>query len=158
MRRLVEETVRSITPHVIPVEADEDWPAADPEESVRFLDDWTARGIPEFSALTAVVFYAFNLYALLATGRTFPRLGFEEQARLMDRLYRMKGPLAFLFLYFLTGPTKNAYFSRVDVQVLLGFDVPSLLEEARLRRVSRSGAALPERQKAQGGEGEEGVS
>lgn len=143
MRRIVKETLRAVTPHVIPAEPGDGWPEADPAEAVEFLDEWFEKGIPEFSTLTTAAFCLLNVCSLVFAGRTFPRLGFDRQAVLMRRLYRLKGPLAFLFLYFLTAPVVNSYFSRVDVQVKLGFDIPSLLEESRLRRVTRGNTALP---------------
>jgi hypothetical protein len=148
MLRIVEETVRAVTPHVLGVEAVEELPDADPQASVDFLRDWIEAGIPEFGALTTFAFLALNAYSLVREGRLFPSLGFDSQARLMKRLHRAKGALAYQFLYFLGSPAVSAYYSRVDVQVRLGFDIPALKEESERRIVTRSGGPLPPRDAA----------
>ena len=157
MLRIVEDTVRSITPHILGVGAVEGLPTADPEDSVEFLSGWLEKGIPEFRILTNIAFLTLNLYSLVKKGRTFPRLDHGTQAEFLERLYEGKGTLAFLFLYFLSSPALGSYYSRIDVQRLLGFDIEGLKEESERRLVTREGGSLPPRDSAAestSGEGE----
>jgi len=152
--RIVEETVEAITPHVLGCDAFEELPDPDPRASVEFLNRWTDRGIPEFRAVATLAFLALNVYSFLRTGRLFPRLDPDSQAHLLVRLYRAKGMLAYQFLYFLSTPAVNAYYSRIDVQLLLGFDVAALKEESERRLVTRDGGPLPPRDAAAAPPGE----
>ncbi|MBM3958143.1 MAG: hypothetical protein FJ313_08850 [Gemmatimonadetes bacterium] len=144
MLRIVKETVAAVTPHVLGTGALEGLPEADPAASVEVLGRWGERGIPEFQALTALAVLALNLYALVKRGRLFHRLGFESRAALVERLCTSGSRFAGRLLFFIATPVVTAYFSRVDVQVALGFDIPSLREEAVLRRVTRNGDLQPQ--------------
>ena len=155
MLRIVEETVEAITPHVLGCDYFEELPDPDPRASAEFLERWTDRGIPEFGAVSTLAFLALNAYSFLRTGRLFPRLDRDSQARLLERLYRAKGMLAYQFLYFLSTPAVNAYYSRIDVQLLLGFDIAALKEESERRLVTRDGGPLPPRDAASAPSGEE---
>jgi hypothetical protein len=143
--RIVEETVRAVTPHVLGVDAFDDLPEADPQGSVDFLAGWLEKGIPEFGIISAAAFLALNLYSLFMKGRLFPRLDYPSQSRLLDRLFRAKGIIPYQLSYFLASPAVSAYYSRVDVQQVLGFDIPALKEESERRVVTRTGAPLPPR-------------
>lgn len=145
MLQIVEETVRAITPHVLGVDAVGELPGADLQASVDFLADWHEKGIPEFRVVSNLAFLTLNLYSLVRKGRLFPRLDYGSQAALLERLYRAKGALAYQFLYFLATPAVSAYYSRVDVQGLLGFDIQALKEESERRLVTRDGGPLPPR-------------
>jgi hypothetical protein len=155
--RIVEETVRSITPHVLGTDAVEEFPEADPQASVEFFSEWLGKGIPEFRIITNIAFLALNAYSLARKGRLFPRLDRGTQANLLERLYKAKGILANQFLYFLASPAVSSYYSRIDVQKLLGFDIDGLKEESERRLVTRDGGPLPPRDSAvesSSGEGE----
>ncbi len=157
MLRIVEESVKAVTPHLLGTGAVDWLPDADPQDSLDFLRDWSRSGIDEFTLVTTVAFLALNAYSLLKTGRLFPSLGFEDREHLMKGLFRLKGALGFLLGYFLGSPAINAYYSRVDVQVALGFDIPALKEEAERRQVTRGGEPLGPREsddeRPGGGEG-----
>jgi hypothetical protein len=146
MLRIVRETVMAVTPHVLGVEAVDGLPSADPRASVDFLEDWLDKGIPEFRVISTAAFLALSLYSIIKRGHTFPRLDHSRQAELLERLYRAKGMLAYQFLYFLATPAVNAYYSRVDVQKVLGFDIPALKQEAEMRLVTRDGGPLQPRE------------
>ena len=157
MLRIVKDTVRSITPHVLGVDAVEEFPEADPQASVDFMNGWLEKGIPEFRIVTNIAFLGLNLYSFIRKGRLFPRLDNSKQAELLERLYNAKGGLAHQFLYFLANPAVSSYYSRIDVQRLLGFDIDSLKEESERRLVTREGGPLPPRDTAAespAGEGE----
>jgi hypothetical protein len=141
--RIVEETLRATTPHVLGVDAVAEMPEPDPQVSVDFLNDWVEKGIPEFRAVTNLMFLGLNLYALLRKGHLFPRLGARAQADLIQRLFKVRGPVGYVFFYLLATPVVSAYYSRVDVQKLLGFDIAALQEESELRQVSRTGDLPP---------------
>ena len=143
MLRIVEDTVRSITPHILGVDAVEELPQADPEDSVEFVSEWLKVGIPEFRILTNIAFLTLNLYSLVRKGRPFPSLDHGTQAELFERLYKRKGMLSYQFLYFLAVPAMGSYCSRIDVQKLLGFDIEGLKEESEKRLVTRDGSSLP---------------
>jgi hypothetical protein len=155
--RIVEDTVRSITPHILGVGEVDELPEADPEDSVEFVSRWLEAGIPEFRIINNIAFLTLNLYSMVKKGRPFPRLDHGTQAELLERLYAEKGTLAFLFLYFLSSPALGSYYSRIDVQKLLGFDIEGLKEESERRLVTRDGGPLPPRESAAestSGEGE----
>ena len=157
MLRIVEDTVRSITPHILGVGAVEELPEADPQASVDFMNGWLEKGIPEFRILTNIAFLTLNLYSLIKKGRLFPRLDQGAQAELMENLYEAKGMLAYQLLYFISSPAMSSYYSRIDVQKLLGFDIAALKEESERRLVTRDGGPLPPRDSAaesSSGEGE----
>jgi len=143
--RIVEETVRSITPHVLGLDVVEELPDADPQASVDFLSEWLEQGISEFRILTNTAFLTLNLYSLIKKGRLFPQLDHSAQAELLERLYRAKGMLAYEFLYILSNPAVSSYYSRTDVQKLLGFDIAALKEESERRLVTRDSGPLPPR-------------
>jgi hypothetical protein len=146
--RIVEDTVRSITPHILGVGAVEELPEADPQASVDFMNGWLEKGIPEFRILTNIAFLTLNLYSLIKKGRLFPRLDQGAQAELMENLYEAKGMLAYQLLYFISNPVVSSYYSRIDVQKLLGFDIAALKEESERRLVTREGGPLPPRDSA----------
>jgi len=156
MLRIVEETVRSVTPHVLGVEGIEGMPQPDPEEAVAFLDEWLDRSIPEYGILNTVVFVALNLYSLVRKGRTFPRLDYGAQARLMEGLFKAKGVVAQEFQLLLATPSVTSYYCRVDVQEALGFDITGLREEAKQREVTRDGGPLPPKGEAAASKDETG--
>ncbi|MBK5093986.1 MAG: hypothetical protein JJE48_10800 [Actinobacteria bacterium] len=156
MLRIVEETVRSITPHVLGVDAVEELPEADPQASVDFLSGWLEKGIPEFQIVTNTAFLALNLYSFIKKGRLFPQLDNSKQAELLERLYDAKGVLAHQFLYFLANPAVSSYYSRIDVQKMLGFDIDTLKEESERRLVTREGGPLPPRDTAAESPADEG--
>lgn len=139
MLRVVEKSVRAITPHVLGTGAIEGFPEAVPRDSTDLLDDWFESSIPEFQALTTLAFLALNLYCLIWKGRTFPRLDHVAQAGITDRVFGMKSVIAFPFVYLLSTPAVTAYYSREDVQAVLGFDIGALKEEAAKRVVTRRG-------------------
>jgi hypothetical protein len=143
MLRIVEETVRAVTPHILGVEGAEGMPEPDPENAVAFLEEWLQKSIPEYGLLNNAVFLAFNLYSLVRKGHTFPRLEHTAQADLMESLYRMKGLVPYEFLLLLSTPSVTSYYTRIDVQELLGFDITGLREEAKMREVTREGGPLP---------------
>lgn len=143
MLRIVEDTVRAITPHVLGVDAVKEMPEADPQASVDFLNDWLEKGISEYRIMTSVAFLALNAYSLLRKGRLFPGLDHDAQADLLERLYKAKGIIAYQFLYLLANPAVSSYYSRMDVQRLLGFDIAALKEESNKRLVTREGGPLP---------------
>jgi len=145
MLRIVEESIRAVTPHVLGVDAEMELPEADPQQSVDFMREWTDVGIPEFGAVTSLAFLLLNVYSLVRKRRMFHRLDREAQAELMHRLFRAKGVPMFALLYFIANPAVSAYYSRVDVQVALGFDIPALIEESRSRLVTRDGPPPPPR-------------
>jgi NAD-dependent DNA ligase len=140
---IVEETIRAITPHVLGLDAVEELPEADPQATVDYINDWFEKGIPEYRLLTNFAFLQLNLYSLIRKGRLFPRLDYQSQARLMESLAKAKGVLVNEFLYLIGIPAVNSYYSRVDVQKLLGFDIVALKEESELRSVTRNGGPLP---------------
>lgn len=152
MLRIVEETVKAVTPHILGIEAVEGMPEPDPRASVDFMNEWLAKSIPEFGILNTIVFLALNLYSLVRKWHTFPRLEHGTQADLMEGLYKAKGIVPLEFLTLLASPAITSYYSRVDVQELLGFDVTALREEARQREVTRDGGPLPPRDTAAGSE------
>jgi hypothetical protein len=152
MLRIIEETVRAVTPHVLGVEGVEGMPEPNPEDAVAFLDEWLQKSVPEYGLLNNAVFLAFNLYSLVRKGHTFPRLEAKVQADLMESLYRMKGLIPFEFLLLLSTPSVTSYYTRIDVQELLGFDITGLREEARKREVTRDGGPLPPKETATGSE------
>ncbi len=137
--RIVEESVRAVTPHVLGTGAIEDLPEAVPRDSTDLLSDWFESSIPEFQAATTLAFLSLNLYCLMRKGRTFPRLDHGAQAAVMGRVFGMKSAIAFLFVYLLSTPAVTAYYSREDVQAVLGFDIAALKEEAGKRVVTRRG-------------------
>jgi hypothetical protein len=143
MLRIVEETARAVTPHILGVEGVEGMPAPDPEATVAFLDEWLQKSIPEYGLLNNAVFLVFNLYSLVRKGHTFPRLKQGAQADLMEGLYKMKGLIPYEFLLLLSTPAVTSYYTRIDVQELLGFDIIALREEAKNREVTRDGGPLP---------------
>ena len=152
--RIVEETVKAVTPHVLGIGAVEEFPDADPQASVDFLGDWHEKGIPEFRVVSTIAFLLLNLCSLVVKARLFPRLDYDSQAALFGRLCESKNRLADRFLYFLAMPAVSAYYARIDVQALLGFDIPALKEESERRLVTRDGGPLPPRDAAphEGGE------
>jgi hypothetical protein len=156
MLRIVSETVRAVTPHILGVEGVEGMPAPDTEDAVTFLDDWLQKSIPEYGLLNNAVFLAFNLYSLIRKAHTFPRLNQRAQADLMESLYRMKGLIPSEFLLLLSTPSITSYYTRIDVQELLGFDITALREEARKREVTRDGGPLPPKETAAGSENSPG--
>jgi hypothetical protein len=147
--RLVEETLRAITPHVISAEAVEDLPEADPQSSVDFLNEWVEMGIPEFRSVATLMFLCLNLYALLRKGHLYPRLDENAQAEVMQSLFKVGGLVGYVFFYLLATPVVSAYYSRADVQKVLGFDIEALKEESEKRQVSRTGD-LPAKEDAPG--------
>jgi hypothetical protein len=154
--RLVEETLRAITPHVISAEAVEDLPEADPQSSVDFLNEWVEMGIPEFRSVATLMFFCLNLYALLRKGHLYPRLNDEAQAAVMESLFSVGGLVGYVFFYLLATPVVSAYYSRADVQKVLGFDIEALKEESEKRLVSRNGD-LPPKEAAPGASPTEGA-
>jgi len=146
--RIVEDTVRSITPHILGVGAVDELPEADPQASVDFMSGWLEKGIPEFLIVTNMAFLALNLYSLIKKGRLFPRLDQGAQAELLENIYEAKGMLAYQLLYFISNPAVSSYYSRIDVQKLLGFDIAALKEESERRLVTRDGGPLPPRDSA----------
>lgn len=152
MLRIVEETVKAVTPLMLGVETVEGMPAPDPGDTIAFLNDWLEKSIPEFGTLNTVVYLALNLYSLVRKGHTFPRLEYGKQADLMEELYKAKGVIALEFMMLLATPAVTSYYSRVDVQELLGFDITALREEAKQREVTRDGGPLPPRDAAAGAE------
>ena len=148
MLRIVEDTVRSITPHILGVGAVDELPEADPQASVDFMSGWLEKGIPEFLIVTNMAFLALNLYSLIKKGRLFPRLDQGAQAELLENIYEAKGMLAYQLLYFISNPAVSSYYSRIDVQKLLGFDIAALKEESERRLVTREGGPLPPRDSA----------
>jgi hypothetical protein len=148
MLRIVEETVRSVTPHVLGIEGVEGMPPSDPEDAVSFLGEWLDRSIPEYGTLNTAVFLLLNLYSLVRKGRTFPRLDTEAQARLMEGIFKTRGLIALEFQLLLSTPAVSSYYARVDVQEALGFDITALREEAKEREVTRDGGPLPPKEDA----------
>jgi len=146
--RIVEDTVRSITPHILGVGEVDELPDADPQASVDFMVEWLEKGIPEFLLVTDIAFLAINLYSLIKKGRLFPRLDQGAQAELLENLYEAKGMLSYQLLYFIATPVVSSYYSRIDVQKLLGFDIAALKEESERRLVTRDGGSLPPRDSA----------
>ena len=148
MLRIVEETVKAITPHILGVDAVEEFPEADPQASVDFLSGWFEKGIPEFRILTNIAFLVLNLYSLFRKRRLFPQLDQSAQAELLKSLYKAKGILAYELVYLLSNPAVSYYYSRIDVQKILGFDIDGLKEESERRLVTRDGGPLPPRNSA----------
>jgi len=140
--RIIEDTVRAMTPHVLGTNTFPDLPVPDPEASVELLRDWLEKGIPEFGTVTTAALLALNLYSLVNNGRTLPDCNFRAQASLLERLFKRKGSLTYGFFYIVSMPIVGAYYARDDVQKTLGFDVVALKEEAERRVVSRT-ASLP---------------
>jgi hypothetical protein len=157
MLRIIEDTLRAVTPHVLGVDAVDWLPECDPQESVDFLREWTQVGIPEFGHITTLALFFLNLYSLVSMHRLFPNLDFRSQDRLMQTLFALKGMLGFLFSYFLGTAAVSTYYSRVDVQVALGFDIPSLKEEAERRHVTRREEPTDEQTAAKPSGGSEGT-
>lgn len=149
MLRIVEDTLRAITPHVISAEAVEDLPEADPQASVDFLNEWFEMGIPEFKSVATIMFLCLNLYALLRKGHLYPRLDADAQAYVMRSLFKVGGLVGYAFFYLLATPVVSAYYARTDVQKVLGFDIEALKEESEKRQVSRTGE-LPPKEAAPG--------
>ena len=147
---IVMESAKAITPHILGVDAVDELPEADPRASVEVLEEWRESGIPEFHMITTLAVIVLNLYSLVRRGHLFPRLDFGSQAALLERLFDSKSRLVGRLLFFLATPVVTAYYSRVDVQVLLGFDIPALEEESERRRVTRNGGPLPEKNTAPG--------
>jgi hypothetical protein len=141
----IEQTLRSLTPHVIGVDPTLGLPQPNPADSVAFMYEWFEKGIPEYRLLTSAALFLLNLYSLLGTGRGFSRLGYRKQAELLEPLLKSRGLIPFLALFALSSPAVNAYYSRTDVQKALGFDVEALKAEANLRAVTRSSEPLPSR-------------
>jgi hypothetical protein len=141
--RIVEETLKAVTPHILGVDPVDEFPSADPQASVDFLNDWFEMGIPEFRTATISCFLALNLYSLLRKGHLFPQLDSSVQAELLESLYGARGLPAYAFFYLLETPVLSAYYSRADVQRRLGFDVVALKEESEQRQVTRSGELPP---------------
>lgn len=150
MLRIVEESLKAVTPHLLGAGAVDWLPDPDPQESVDFLADWLESGISEFRVLTTLAFLTLNLCSLATERHLFPNLGPEARERLIERLFKRRGLLSFLFAYLLGSPAISAYYSRVDVQVKLGFDIPALREEAKLRGVTRGEEALPDKETGAG--------
>lgn len=145
MLRVVEKSVLAITPHVVGSSFVAEFPEPDPQESLDFLHQSVEAGMPEFSVLTSIAFLALNLFSLVTRRRLFPALSFGDQAAVVNRLFRSGGLVSYPLVYFLSFPAVSAYYSRVDVNVLLGFDIPALKEESEKRSVARNGPPLPER-------------
>ena len=143
MLRIVEDTLRAITPHVIGAEAVEDLPEADPQASVDFLKEWVEMGMREFGSVATLMFLCLNLYALLRKGHLYPRLDADAQADVMQSLFKVRGLVGYAFFYLLATPVVSAYYSRADVQKVLGFDIEALKEESDKRQVSRTGELPP---------------
>jgi hypothetical protein len=140
--RIVEETLKAITPYIISADSVEELPEAEPQASVDFLNEWVEMGIPEFRSVATLMFLGLNLYSLLRKGHLFPRLDGGARADLIQSIFKAKGLVGYVLFYLLATPVVSAYYSRADVQKLLGFDIVELKEEAEKRQVSRT-AELP---------------
>lgn len=147
MLRIVEDTVRAITPHILGTFAVPELPEPDPQASVDLLQEWLDKGLPEFGTVTTFALLALNLYSLANHALTFPKLNYRAQAALMERLFKRKGMMAYGFSYIVSLPVVGAYYARIDVQKMLGFDTEALKEESEKRVATRTGS-LPEKEPA----------
>lgn len=137
LQRLVDETVKELTPYILGIEGREGLPRPDPDDTLEFTRTLRSRIFPEIHILGKSVYLLFNLYALFRTGRLFPYLDRDGQSALLEGLFNSGNRLVLSLLNLLTFPFFAAYYSRPDVQKLLGFDIVALKEESRLREVSR---------------------
>jgi hypothetical protein len=99
--------------------------------------------------VATLMFLCLNLYALLRKGHLYPRLDENAQAEVMQSLFKVGGLVGYVFFYLLATPVVSAYYSRADVQKVLGFDIEALKEESEKRQVSRTGD-LPAKEDAPG--------
>ncbi len=157
MLGIVEETIKAATPHVLGLDAVDELPEADPQASVEFTALFCEIGIPEFRWATIVSFLLLNLYSLIKKGHTFPSLDYSTQSELMERIFAQTNRVAIIFSSLISLPIVNAYYSRLDIKKLLGFDIVAMKEESELRRVTRDGGPLPPKDEAKAdiGQGEE---
>jgi len=143
MLKIIEKSIEAVTPHVLGLEAVGNFPEADCRDSIAFQEELFETGVLEFRAATMFAFLALNLFSLLKKGRTFPRLEASAQSEIIERVFSSGSKKILGVAQLLSLAAATAYYSREDVQKLLGFDVAALKEETELRHVSRYGKPLP---------------
>lgn len=154
MSRIVDETIEALTPHVLGVDELEGFPPAKPADTLDFTRSLREKIFPELRLFGTLLYLVFNLYSMLVKGHTFPRLGYQEQSELVEPVLSSRNKIIAIVVRLLSYPYFSAYYSRPDVQKMLGFDIVALKEESKLRSVSREGGPLPPKTPEAGPEGE----
>ncbi len=135
MREYFVDRLRRLAP--VFIEPVEDLPPADPKQVVEFSREFLAAGTPAFRVIFYAMILVLQAICLLARGKSVYSLPPDEADEFIQSLYSHRIAALSTIPTVLGTPIYMAHYNRDDLQVLLGFDIAAMREEASSREVKR---------------------
>jgi len=135
MKRYILERLRRLVPFFI--ETPEGSPPPDPDQVVAFSEEFFFSGTPALRVVFFLLLLILQGLCLLTRGKSLYSLPREKAEDFIQSLSSSRIAAISAIPMLLGMPIFMAHYDRDDVQLILGFDVEALREEAAKREVTR---------------------
>ena len=135
MKRYILDRLRRLVP--IFVETPEGSPPPDPDQVMAFSEEFFFSGTPALRVVFVLLLLILQGFCLLMRRKSIYSLPRQEAEDFVQSLSSSRIAAISAIPMLLRMPILMAHYDRDDVQLVLGFDVETLREEAAQREVTR---------------------